>query len=265
VEKLTSILLIAEGIESGTKILEKTIELARGFGARVELILGESRDTRHFASLCTARGYDEVVLCSLFRSPEPLNDTILRRIFETSPDLVVKALAPGHFADGLHPDDQQFAAACPVPVVFMRERAWRSPVRIGAAVDVSGEHAGLARSIVQTSGLLRRGLDGELDVIYSEREQQDEVMRMARAVKLARLARDFHVDSERMRRIEGPPEKTLPILAAAEDYDVLVFGAHAMLTRNLAAACSGDVVLVKERALNRSREQHDRFRNRAML
>jgi len=255
-EKLTSILVVVEGAASGTKILEKAMVLARGFGARVDLMLCDTPDMKAFATLCQERGYDEVVLCSVFRSAEPLADAILRRVHETSPDMVVKALTLPHGAAGFDRDDQYLAAACPVPLLLMRDQRWRSPVRIAGAVDVSGENAALARSILHTSGFLSLGLEGELDVFYSEREQQDEVMRMAHAVKLARLVREFHVDGERLRHIDGAPEETLPPIAASGDHDVLVLGAltqrhgfstmHATLTRKLVEACTGDVMLIKE-------------------
>jgi nucleotide-binding universal stress UspA family protein len=213
-QKLTSILLIAGEPGPGTAILEKTHLLARRFGARVDLLRGDS-----------------------------CGDELLER----SPDLVVKAAG----------DDRQLAAVCPVPLMLMREHPWREPVRFGAAVDVSSDDAALARSIVHTAGFLNLGCEGELDVIYSERELQDEVLRMARAVKLARLLREFHVYGDRLRHVDGAPEETLPAIAASGDYDVLVLGArthregwsallHPALTRQLVAAFGGDVVLVKE-------------------
>ena len=257
-EKLTSILLIAEGVASGTKILEKTILLARRFGARVELLLGDPREMKVFAALCAARSFEEVVLCSVHRGPEPLNDLILRRVFERSPDLVVKAPLGEHAAGAgaFAREDQQLAVACPVPLILMREHAWSSPVRIAAAVDVSSDDTALARSIVHVSGFLNLGFEGELDVFYSEREQEDEVLRMARAVKLARLVREFHVAGEHLRHVDGAPEKTLPPIAASGDYDILILGAfthheglsalHANLTRRLVSAFDGDIVLVKK-------------------
>ena len=267
-KKLTSILLIAEGVDSGTRLLEKTIQLARSFGARVELLLGNPRDAKVLASLCTARGYDEMVLCSVFRCAEPLNYVILRRAFERLPDLVVKAPAGGH-------EDQQLAAACPVPLILMREHPWRSPVRIAAAVDISSDDSALARNLVHTSGFLSLGVEGELDVLYSEREQQDEVLRMARAVKLARLMREFRIDAEHLRRINGMPEETLPPIAVSGVYDILILGAlshheglsasHATLTHKLLAAFGGDVVLVKEASRASAGRSHVPLKSRAML
>ena len=88
-EKLTSIFVVAEGVEFGTRVLEKAMMLARGFGARVELLPGDDRDLEYFAALCAARGFEEVTLCSVSRCAQSFEDVILRRVFETSPDLVV--------------------------------------------------------------------------------------------------------------------------------------------------------------------------------
>jgi hypothetical protein len=258
VEKLTSILVVAEGLDSGTKILDKTAILARRFGAGIELLVGESRDSQGFADLCNARGYEEVVLCSVFRSGESLNDVILRRVFERSPDLVVKA--PANAGDSSRGkaarEDLELAGACPVPLVLMGERRWNNPVKIAAAVDISNEDdSALARSIIHAAGFLSLGCEGELDILYSEREKRDEVLRMARAVRLARLVREFHVGGERLRHFEGAPEITLPIVAASGEFDVLVLGAishregisaalHATVARRLLSEFCGDVVLV---------------------
>jgi nucleotide-binding universal stress UspA family protein len=257
-EKLTSILVVAEGLDSGTKALEKTAILARHFGAGIELLVGESRNTQGFANLCNARGYEEVMLCSVCRSGESLNDVVLRHVFERSPDLVVKAPAgAGDAGRGkVAHEDLELAGACPVPLVLMGARPWNNPLKIAAAVDISNEDdSALARSIIHTAGFLNLGCEGELDVLYSEREQRDEVLRMARAVRLARLVREFHVGGERLRHLEGAPENTLPVATAAGEYDILMLGAishreglsaalHASVARRLLSGFDGDVVLV---------------------
>ena len=274
-EKLTRILLIVDGLEPGAKLLEKTVRLARCFGAHIELLLGDSADSKRLASLCNERGYDEVVLSSVFRGAASLNDVILRHVHERPADLVVKAPAAGLDASAGRwaADDQELAAACPVPLCLMRARPWREPVRIAAAVNISAEEPVLSRSIVHTAGFLNLGCEGELDVIYSEGETHDEVLRMARAVKLARLVREFHVSGEHVRRLEGAPEKTLLPIAASGSYDILLLGAvtqragwsrlQASLTRRLVSAFDGDVVLVKETTAADARLERATLRSRA--
>jgi nucleotide-binding universal stress UspA family protein len=146
-------------------------------------------------------------------------------------------------------------------------------LRIAAAVNVANDEVVLSRSIVHTAGFLNLGCEGELDVIYSEAEKHDEVLRMARAVKLARLVREFHVSGERVRRLEGAPEDTLPPIAASGGYDILILGAvtqragwsrlHDSLTRRLVSVFDGDVVLVKETAAAEAKQERATLRYRA--
>jgi hypothetical protein len=272
-EKLTSILLVLESINTGTKVLEKTISLARHFGARVEVLLGAACDAREFASLCKSRGYDEAMFYGVPPGRESLAGVILELALERLPDLVVKARPLS--GDALCRDDLQLAAACPVPLMLMSERAWRTPVRIAAAVDISGDDAALARTIVHTSGLLSTGVEGDLEVLYSEREQHDDMLRMARAVRLSRLVWEFHVDGQRIRHTNGVPEETLPAIAASGEYDIFVVGAlthhegsaswRAMLTRKVVAAFDGDVVLVKEDVSGSARQSSSSLKHRAAL
>src|SRR5690348_17967205 len=90
-QKLTAILAVVEDSTSGAVVLDKAVTLARVFGARVDLLVADSLLAPEFASRCAALGYDEVTLCSLFRSGEPLHTLLLRRIRERSPDVLIKA------------------------------------------------------------------------------------------------------------------------------------------------------------------------------
>jgi nucleotide-binding universal stress UspA family protein len=98
------------------------------------------------------------------------------------------------------------------------------------------------------------GCHGLIDVLYSEREGNDSALRMARAVKLSQLVREFHVGCERIQVFDGPPESTLPPIAATRAYDVIVMGARSQkpagkplfgtMSSRIVDATSGDVVLV---------------------
>jgi len=220
--------------------------------------VADSLLTHEFTSRCAALVYDEVTLCSLFRSGEPLHALLLRRIHERLPDLVIKAPAGAHPLRGwtLHANDRELAMQCPVPVVLAGMNPWARPMRIAAAVDVSNhETAIVARGILQAAGFLTLGCHGTLDILYSEREGRDETLRMERAVKLAQLVREFHVGSERLQIFDGAPDQQLPPLIAARQYDLLVLGAVShregtclvldTLSSKLADSTGGDVVLVK--------------------
>jgi nucleotide-binding universal stress UspA family protein len=257
VEKLTSILAVVEDSETGTVVLDKAVALARAFGARVDLLVTDSSLTARFASLCAARVYDEVTLCSLHRAGEPLHTLLLRRIHERPPDVVVKAPSGAHPLRNwtLHDNDRELAAGSPVPLMLVGMNPWNQPMRFAAAVDVSAPEAAInARAILQAAGFLVLGCHGWLDILYSEREERDETVRMERAVKLAQLVREFHVGMERLQMFDGEPARRLPPLITARRYDMLVLaiGPHddaaaavGSLAGKLADATAGDVVLVK--------------------
>ena len=257
-QKITSILAVVEQSASGISVLDKAIALARCFRARIELLIADSLLTQEFASRCTALHYDEVTLYSLFRSGEPLHRLLCRHVLERRPDLLIKAPSGGHPLKkwSLHANDRELASECPVPVLLAGPKRWETPLRVAAAVDVSDhETAVVARSILQAAGFLALGLHGNLDILYSEREERDETLRMERAVKIAQLVREFHVGCERLQMFDGPPEKRLPPLVTTRQYDLLVLGAvshtegqrfgNENLSSTLVDATPGDVVLVK--------------------
>jgi hypothetical protein len=224
-EKITSILAVVENSASGAVVLDKAVALARAFGARVDLLVADASLTSQFASRCAELVYDEVTLCSLHRSDEPLHTLLLRRIHERPPDLVVKAPGGVHPLGEwtLHANDRELAADSPVPLMLVGMNAWNNPMRLAAAVDVSAPEATIgARAVLQAAGFLVLGCHGWLDVLYSEREERDETVRMERAVKLAQLVREFHVGMERLQMFDGEPAKRLPPLITARHYDMLV-------------------------------------------
>jgi len=253
-EKLTRILAVVERREDGLAVIEKAVALARCFGARVELLVGEVAHARELATHCDVMRYDEVTLTNLHRGAQPTQAVILRRVLESHPDLLVKAIS------GIQRDDDWLLAnECPAPVMLVRHRRWPKPARFAAAVDVADrESTQLARSILHTAGFLSMGLHGNLDVLYSEREQHDETVRMERAVRLAQVVREFYVGCERIQAFSGDPGKTLPARVAERHYDVLVLGVHPQpprqprlktlfgcTTNAMIELTDGDVLLVK--------------------
>jgi hypothetical protein len=266
VEKLTSILAVALEPDSAMLVLDKAAAVAARFGAGVEVLVDDSVCAHRVTARCAEKGYRDIKLYSVASVPESGYETAMRRIWSLRPDLVVKAPA----TDG---SDWEFANECPAPVLLVRGGAWEQPARFAAAVDVSDEdNASLARSILHTAGFLALGTHGNLDILYSEREAQDETLRMQRAVRLAQLVREFYVGCERLQIYSGDPAKRLPPLVAARRYDVLVLGGESpgddprrtvpATVRNLVAATSGDVVLVKAPSSNQALEGNLASRDR---
>ena len=257
-EKLTRILAVANGIDECALVLGKSVELARRFGAHIELMLFGKVEPREIAKLHSELAYDKVTLASMHCGGESTTVTILRRVHATQPDLVVKSPAGTHPLDRwtLQENDWHLANECPAPVLLVRHKSWASPIRFAAAIDVADDETlDTARSILHAAGFMALGCHGDLDILYSEREQHDDALRMERAVKLAQLVREYHVGCERIQVFQGAPEETLPPLVAARRYDVLVLGAQSRqpVLKNLFGATNsclvqateGDVVLVK--------------------
>ncbi len=243
-QKLTTILAVADCNEELPIALDKAIALSRTFGARLELLVAAS------------------------------HDALLRRMGTLLPDLVVKACTASHPLRRwtLGASDWKLARVCAVPLLLARARPWERPPRLAAAVDISDEdNAHVARGILQASGFLALGMHAGLDVLYSERESSEERVRMERTVRLAQMVREFHVACERIRRLEGKPDVTLPPLLIEHRYDMLVLGSPAR-SESLAGAkpgtasqlidvLDGDVLLVKPESASalrsaRSLRQH---------
>jgi nucleotide-binding universal stress UspA family protein len=251
-EKLTSILATAERVADIPAVLDKSVAVARCFGARVEFMVTDSQSAHAVTAHCRGQDFDMIDLFSVCPNARPYHEAILRRVLTSHPDLVIK---PPHDTDG------DLATESTAPILLVRGGRWQTPVRFAAAVDVSDDESlSLARSILHTTGFLALGSHGNLDILYSEREAHDEALRMERAVKLAQLVREFHVGCERIQMFDGDPGKRLPPLVAARRYDVLVLGGDsrragfAQLLPGTAArlmeATDSDVVLVKEPATN---------------
>jgi hypothetical protein len=251
VEKLTSILAVVEELEPGVAVLEKAVRLARRFSAHVELLVADDAQLNSFASRCAALDYSHLTIFAAHRGVEPWHAFIGRRLAVRCPDLVIKAPSGSHPLRRwtLGSNDWQLASECPVPVMLAGSRVWSEPVRFAAAVDVGDEiSVRHARSILHTAGFLALGCRGHLDVLYSEREQRDETLRMQRAVTLGQLVREFHIGRERLQMFAGAPEERLAPLITAREYDVLVLGAMSHRSSpcgKLVDASRGDVVLVK--------------------
>jgi nucleotide-binding universal stress UspA family protein len=257
-EKLTSILAAVEHPDSSTAVLDKAVALARHFDARVELLVIHPMNRTAFLPRSAALAYPHVTVRAVSRAGESVHAALLREVQDRQPDLLIKSPAGAHALRRwtLADNDWQLSQQCPVPLMLTTAKPWAKSLRLAASVDVSdADNVEIARSVLHTAGFLALGCHGNLDVLYTERERHDEFIRMERAVRLAQLVREFHVGCERLQMFEGSPDKRLPPLFAARQYDLLVLGsvshrrglgeALRSLTSRLAESTTGDVVLVK--------------------
>lgn len=249
-EKLTSILAVAEDAAAGAVVLDKSVLLARAFGAHVDLIVADTSLLKEFAARCSALVYYEVTVCGTpLYSQESLQEFLLRQVSERRPDIVVKAPASPHPLRSwtLQTNDSELVRHCPVPILLAGMKTWATPMRLAAMVDAATpESTQVARGILQSAGFLALGLRGWLDILYAERERKDERLRMERAVRLAQLVREYHVGCERLQMFDGNPESRLPPMIRARNYDLLVVGAGGKsVASKLFEAAESDMLLAK--------------------
>jgi hypothetical protein len=257
-EKLTAILVVLGDEASDESLLSKAVVLARRSGARLEILLRDPNAASGLATWFSSINFAERVSYVLDASGDTLHDVILRRLEDHPADLVMKAAA-GALAlrRVLHAaDDMDLAAALPVPLLRTGAKPWKNEMRVAATVDVSERDGdAVARSILHAAGMIAMHCDATLDVLYSEREARDDSVRMERAVRVARLVREFHVGGERLRLLSGPPDETLPKAVSTGDYDLVALGTiprrpatpwAPALTSLLTNESEGDVMLVEE-------------------
>jgi nucleotide-binding universal stress UspA family protein len=243
VEKLTSLLVVVpEGGASGV-LFDKMCRLVKQVGARVELFLTAPSDYAAVMARRATMSCDAEVGITLHDNLNPMAEAILDRAAELRADLLVAPRA-------------QFSLPhCPIPLLLLGKRPWEREPRFATAVDVAERDSeSLARSILHVSGFLALQLQAHLDILYSERELDDEATRMERAVRLARLVREYRIGVERLQVFDGMPQQTLPALIAARQYDVLILGtvprhlallsAFQSVSRKLIHSTDGDVLLV---------------------
>jgi len=257
-DKLTSILAVVDRPEAGGAILDKAATLARRFGIPVEIVVGHASHERALATLCSKLGFENVTLEVMNLSHICLSDIIQCRVREARRDLVIKAPAGTHPMRRwtFDPNDWKLANECPVPLMLVRDTPWRDPPRFAAAIDVAGEDNSLiARGILQAAGFLSLGCRANLDILYCERDRDEQLAAARRSERLAKLVREFDVGRERIQVYFGTPEKVLPPKVSALRYDVLVLGARrdnkgfsgafGGMTSRLVEATRGDVLLVR--------------------
>jgi universal stress protein E len=283
-DKLTSILVVADRSSHDQALLAKAIVLARSVGARIHLFscdadlaysLRHSYDQadvekawntcvadrhKYLEALCASAQASDLDISVDSTCDSPLHEAIVKKVLAYRPDLVMKT------ASGAHPlrrisldsNDWQLMRACPVTLMLIRGKPWAAPPRFAAMVDVSqDETPQLAEAIVHTAEYFALGCGGELDLAFSEWQEAGE--RHSRHVAaLEQLARVYRIETSHVHVLSGDPDIALPRFAAQRGYDALVLGAlthrHGLaalvgtLTGKLVDDLDCDFILVKRAA-----------------
>jgi len=280
VDKLSTILVIADRRPADRALLGKAVELARAFRATIELY---TCDAEHGADLRRAYDTAEVEKAWLERVWEGrdylealresvpatdvqvfvdsmcdsrLHQAIAKKIEASHPDLVMKNAArarAGRFA--LDAADWELMKLCPVSLMLIRDRQWKEPARFAAMVDMlDPETPSAAKEVMHAAEYLALGCRADLEVVYCEREESAPG-HVSRKQELAGLAREHRVGPDRTHVLAGDPDEVLPAFASRKDYDVVVLGmlTHRKRLANLVGRLTGrfadaldcDLLLVK--------------------
>ena len=280
-EKLTSILVVANRTSADRTLLEKAVALARNVGAQIYLFSCDAelaRRLRHsypteeaektwniclaehityLRSLQAAVSAPDVQISVDAACHSPLYEGIVGKIREIRADLVMKSPSGSHPLRRLvvNSNDWKLTKASPATLMLVRPRPWNTVPRFAAFVDVSEEGtARFAQTIVHTSEYFALSCHAELDLIYSE-ASEDSREKTERLAKLERVAREYHVEASHVHVLSGDPDQTVPEFAARQNYDAVVLGARThrkgiasvrgMLTSKIVDAVDCDMILVE--------------------
>jgi universal stress protein E len=280
-EKLTSILVVANRTTADRALLEKAVALARSVGAQIYLFSCDAELARQLRysypieeaekawNICLAEHITylrrlQAAVCAPgvqisvdAACHSPLYEGIIGRIREIRADLVMKSPSGPHPLRRLvvNSNDWKLTKACPTTLMLVRPHPWRTVPKFAALVDVSGEStAQFAQTIVHTSEYFALGCHGELDIAYCERSA-DSCEQSARLDNLGRLTREYHVEARHVHVLRGNPDDAVPDFVARQNYDAVVLGAlthrkgiagvRGMLTSKIVDAVDGDLILVE--------------------
>ena len=282
-DRIQSILVSVDRNDCAERTLAKGLELARLFGARVELFLC---DAEHAYALkhvydrrvvpqardkCLSDGRDylrallarvapgDVSVTIDVECESPLYEGIVHRVQQSLPDLVVRAIGGNGAADAtaLNAADWSLIRTCPAPLLLTRARAWKGPPRIAAAVDLSrDEFPDLTQEILRSASLWQARSGASVDVMYADAAPVSDRNRLrALDALLHKKVKEAEIREGRVRVLPGDPAIALPQVAAARHFDLLIMGALAhrpgatdlvgTLTARLVDALDGDCLLVK--------------------
>jgi universal stress protein E len=274
-KRLDRILAVLDPTADSQPGLEKAAQLAQKFGARVELFVCDfdpaltgrpffdtdglrrlrddfiSERTRWMEQKAQQIGDRGIATETHIHWDNPLYRGIVRRVEESSPDLVVKDT---HYHSAirrtlLSNTDWNLIRTCPAPLLLAKAEPWSEPPRLLAALDPG--HAGdtpasLDHEILDYGEMLAKRLGGELHAVHAffPAALLAAVTGMAGIPSVAgvssaeiidgerkRIARELdeildahELSGDRMHLLQGAAVQVLPKLASDMAIDILVMG-----------------------------------------
>jgi universal stress protein E len=284
-QPINSILVVVDLSPTAADAVDKAVLLARKFGSRIELFMCDAERAFLLSQAYVSAGVQEArescsmqarcYLESLKKSANapdvtitvdsacesPLYESVVRKVLREHPDLVIKNVTrpDGQRRAEFDATDWQLMRSCPAALMLTRGRAWKTPPRFAAAVDVSAvESAGLPQDILQAAQTLLQSAGGELEILYAEPMDLMEGERETGALALQALTAKVSGDNPRVHILVGKPEVSLPRFAEHRHYDAILLGALThkpcytsqvgTLTSKLMDALDCDFILLKSSA-----------------
>lgn len=255
--RIKSILVIAERSGEGPGALQKACIIARHFGAAIELFTCDAEhaymaehaydprgvsdavtrclaDSRRFLeALRSSIAAEDLEIRTSVTCETPLHAGIVRKVRELMPDLVIRCVESrgAQRQSVLNSTDWQLVRTCPAPLLLTRGRTWHPVPRIAAGIDLGGP-ADVSRGVLGAAAYLASGCSGELEIVYSEPEDAPAGSLEA----MHALAAECDLLAAHLELLHGPPEQTLYRLARDHEVDVLVLGALSRRTGALGNA-----------------------------
>jgi universal stress protein E len=256
VNKIESVLLVADSGMRRTAALRFGRDIARRSGARLHLciidhdpLIERTADLVHpkvmhlarrqfeqersewLAQEAEAMSQDGIdVTCEMIWAPRRY-DGLIAKCLDVSADLVI--------ADSAQKEDRQLMRYCPAPLLLVPKESAGLPRRIVVGVDTSFEIDNIAamnRHIVSMALRMAYACDAELHLAHAfpfsrnsvlgrmHLHRDYESLRNADEQAFNRFADAQNVPAERRHTLTGAPESRLPILARRIDADLMVLG-----------------------------------------
>ncbi len=166
---------------------------------------------------------------------------------ELSPDLVIKRISDN--ANSINPFtmpmDWQLLRQCPSPLLIVKDKEWRMPAPVLAAVNVGAEHTGekeFNQQIIAYAKLLSRLTDAPAEVVTTHiTPMVDEAMNIPgfdpvdlkqkvtqfNQERLAEMVKESNISPDKRHVIEGLAEDRIPELANKINAQLVVMGVSA--------------------------------------
>lgn len=258
--RIKTILVIAQRSGEVAGALQKACIVARHFGASIELFACDAEHAYMAEHTYDKRGVVDAVEQCLLDSRRfldavrssvvakdleirtsvacetPLHVGILRKIEALQPDLVIRCVERRgqQRQSALTPTDWQLLRSCPAPLMLTRGRTWNPVPRIAAALDLQAGQEVVGQRVLAAATYLATGCGGRIDLVHSRPAGAGDP---AAVDAMRAIAHAVGIDAIVPRLLDGVPEHTLPRLARDDNIDVMVVGA---LSRRVGAL--GDAV-----------------------